>query len=87
MAGLLPAPNGGVGRRRHAGRDQQLLHPRLRALEPGAVGPGPEHERPLAPQPVGQPVDQGRLGPDHEQVGLDLLGGVATEPGMPGLPG
>ena len=53
---------------------EHLLHPRLRALEPGAVGAGPEHQAARGPQPVGQAVDQRRLGPDHEQVGVDLLG-------------
>ena len=60
---------------------------RLRPLEAGAVGPRPEHQLALGPQPVGQPVDERHLGPDHEQVGVELLGGAATDPGMPGLPG
>ena len=63
-----------VPRRRHTRVGQHLLHPRLRAFEPGAVGAGTEHESSAFPQPVGQPVDEGRLRPDHVEIGVDLLG-------------
>ena len=58
----------------HAGLGQHLLHEGLGPLEPGAVGPGPEHQAPVGPQPVGEAVDQRCLGADDEQVGVDLLG-------------
>ncbi len=59
--------------------------------------PGPTTGVPRRPQPVGQPVDQRALGPDHDQVGLDLLGGgrgdgdpvspATSWPACPGCPG
>ena len=89
--------NTAVGRGRHAGIGQHLLHPGLGPLQPGPVGAGAEHQLAGGPQPVGQPGDQRRLGADHVQVGVDLLGrlGGALDvrppaqptPAMPGLPG
>ena len=69
----------------HAGGGDQLLHPRLRPLEPGAVGAGAEHELPRGPQAVGQPVDERRLGPDHDEVGVELLGRRRRRPGDAGV--
>ena len=63
-----------MGRGRDAGVDQDLLHPGLGPFQPGAVGARPEHQPAAGPQPVGQAVDQRRLGPDHVQVGVDLRG-------------
>ena len=83
-------------RRRHPGLVEELLHEPLRPLEERPVGPRADHPRARGPQPVGQPVDQRPLGPDHHQVGLDLLGrgrgdgdavALAVVAGMPGLPG
>ena len=65
----------------------QVLHEGLGPLQPGAVGAGAEHQPARGPQPVGQAVDQGLLGADHEQVGVELLGRGGHRPGIPGLPG
>ena len=51
-----------------------MLHPRLGAFEPGAVGAGTEHELAALPQAVGQAVDERSLGPDDIQVGVDIRG-------------
>ena len=74
LEGRLGVVEGAVARGGHAGRQRQLLHLRLRALEPGAVGAGAEHELARRPQPVGEPVDERLLRSDHEQVGVELLG-------------
>ena len=58
-----------------AGLGQQLLHERLRPLDPGPVRAGSEDQLALGPQPVGQAVDQRHLGTDDEEVGVQLLGG------------
>ena len=71
LVGPLEDPEAGGG---HAGLGQQLLHEGLGALQAGPVGPGPHHQPAPGPQAVGQAVDQGGLGPDDHQVGLDLLG-------------
>jgi len=47
------------------------LHEGLRPLEPAPSAPGPTTDLPW-PEPVGQPVDQGGLGADDDQVGVDL---------------
>ena len=71
--GRLDRVEGPVAGGGDAGRGDQLLHPRLGPLEPGPVGPGAEDPPARRPQAVGQAVDQRHLGPDHEQVGLELL--------------
>ena len=48
----------------------------MKALEPSSrapSAPGPMTAWPVGPQAVGQAVDERGLGPDHEEVGLDLL--------------
>ena len=62
--------------RRHAGRHQDVLHPRLGASSRAPSAPGPEDQRAPGPQAIGQTVDQRHLGPDHVEVGVELLGGV-----------
>ena len=52
---------------RHARLGQHLLHERLRPLEPGAVGTGPEHQATRRPQPVGEAVDERCLGTDRRR--------------------
>ena len=69
------------------GRGHDLLHPRLRALEPGAVGAGAEDQLALGPEPVGQAVDQRRFGADHEQVGIERFGRGADRTRDAGVPG
>ena len=64
---------------RHAGVDQELLHVGLGPLEPGALGAGAEHESAGVAQPVGEPFHERCLGPDHVQVGLDLLHRLAAD--------
>ena len=51
----------------------KLLHERLRALEPGAVGAGPKDQLATRPQSIGEPVDKGCLGTDHEEIGVKFL--------------
>ena len=48
----------------------------MNAFEPSSWAPsraGAEHQSSGRPQPVGQPVDEGLLRPDHVQVGVELL--------------
>ncbi len=54
--------------------DEHLLHPGLGALQAGAVRSRPENAPTRRAQAVGEAVDQWRLGADHEEVGVDLLG-------------
>ena len=82
----LDLGEGAVAGGGHAGGRQQLLHVRLGALDLGAVGPRAEHQLALGAQPVGQPVHQRGLRPDHEQVGLELLGRGGHRPGDARVP-
>jgi hypothetical protein len=77
-----PVPGGG-----HAGVEQHVLHEGLRSLQPCAVGPWTEHEAAGGAQPVGQAVDQRDLGPDDEQVRVELLGRRGDRTGDAGVPG
>ena len=69
----LVGPEGGVAGGRHAGGDEDLLHPGLGALQPGAVGARAEHHPPGGAQTVGEAVDERRLRADHVEVGVDRL--------------
>ena len=69
---LVPVEDGEPSRR-HPGRRGELLHVGLRTLETGPVRARSEDEPPPGPQPVGEAVDERRLRPDDEQIGLDLL--------------
>ena len=71
---------------RHAGGGHDLLHPRLRPLEPGAVGAGAVHGHARGPQPVGQAVDERRLRADHDEVDVELLGRRRRRPRDAGVP-
>ncbi len=66
-------PAHAVAGRRHARRDQHLLHERLGALEPRPVGAGPDDPASERAQPVGEPGYERHLGPDHVEVRLHLL--------------
>ena len=82
----------GVGERAirgsgHTCLDQQLLHPRLGSLELRSVCSGSEDQPAGGSQSIGQAVDQRCLGPDDEQIGIDLFGAIEVDPGMPGFPG
>ena len=59
----LGVGEGAVAGGRHARRLEHLLHPRLRALEPGAVGSGAEHQRPAARSSSASPSTSGASGP------------------------
>src|SRR5205085_3110696 len=52
-----------------------------------AVGARSEDELALGPEAVGQPRHERRLGPDHEQVGVDLFGPGGDRSGDPWVPG
>ena len=72
----------------HAGLDEHLLHPRLRALEAGAVGAGAEH--PLALRPAaGRPGRRPAAARARSRTGRrrSPRRGVGDRAGMPGLPG
>ncbi len=73
-AGEVVGAERGMTGGRHAGGDEDLLHPRLRSLQSGPVGPRPEHHPPGGPQAVGDTVDERGLRADHVQVGVDRLG-------------
>ncbi len=71
-------------RRRHRerrGRDlvarEELLAEHLAALEPRAIGAGPERRRTGRAQLIGEPGDQRRLGADDDQIDR-ALGGELT---------
>ena len=67
-------------RRRDARSGHDVLGERLRPLEPGSGGAGPEAVDPAGPDGVGRTGDQGRLGTDDDQVGADGAGQVAARP-------
>ena len=71
---LVGLGEGAVAGGGHAGVDEHLLHPRLGALEAGAVGTGAEHQAAGGPQLVGQAGDQRCLGPDDVEIGVDRRG-------------
>ena len=89
-------------RGRDAGRGHHLLGERLGALEPGGLGRRAEAGDAGGAHGVGDPGDQRRLGPDHDQVDAEAQRpgrppppgrrqvdacAVATSRAMPGLPG
>ena len=74
----LGVVEGAVAGGGHAGLGQDLLHEGLGPLEPGPVGAGAEHEAAIGAQLVGQAVHERLLGADHEQIGVDVLGGVGA---------
>ena len=73
--GLEPVEGGEAGRG-DAGGTQDLLHERLGPLEERTVGARSHDRAALGAQAVGEPGHEGRLGADHEEVGLDLLDGT-----------
>ena len=65
---------GAVPRGGHAGRGEQLLHLRLRALRAGRRRrPGRRRACPAARRRSARPSTSGCLRPDDEEVGLELL--------------
>jgi len=58
----------------HAGGLHDLLGERLAALEPGGLGAGAEDRNPGRPDVVCHPGHEGRLRPDHHQVGGESTG-------------
>ena len=56
---------------------EHLLHEGLRALQARAVAAGPDDEPAAGTQLVGEPVDEGLLGTDDVEVGVDLERGRA----------
>ena len=87
-------------RRRNAGRSEDRLGEALRSLDPRPRSARPEHRDPVAAQHVGDPGDERRLGPDHDEVGgeaareaeqaLTVLGPdrvAVAELRDPGIPG
>ena len=61
-----------MGGGRHPCLGHQLLGEELRALEPGGLGAGAEGGDPGLLERVDDPLDQRRLGPDDDEVGLLL---------------
>ena len=82
---------GGTSRGRRWARRRRRARSFIHAFEPSSAAPsapGPNTRRPCGPQPVGQPVDQRRLGTDDEQVGVDLARRRRRRTtGCPGCPG
>ena len=54
---------GAMGSGGHAGRHEQILHPRLRPLESGAVRTGTEHQSPVGRRRSANPATSGASGP------------------------
>ena len=81
------APNARVARGRHAGVGQHLLHPRLRALEPRAGGAGTEREAAARAHRVGDAGDERHLGPDDDEVDVEVVGELRDRGGIGGSTG
>jgi hypothetical protein len=60
-----------VAGRGHTRLDQEVLHPRLRALELGAIRTGAKHQPTRGAETVGEAIDQRRFGADDEEIGVD----------------
>ena len=85
----------------NAGGGHHVLGEGLRSLDPGRSGSRPEHGDPGMAKLVGDPGDERRLGPDHDQVGGDRpraaprspspsstrTGWQSPKAAIPGLPG
>ena len=61
-------------RGRHSGRGHHVLGEGLRSLELGGLPRGAEAADAAVADGVGDPGDEGSLGPDDDEVGADLLG-------------
>ena len=71
---LLAVEHAELGRG-NSGTREELLHECLGSFELGAVGARAKDGLPLGPQIIGEPVDHLLIGPDDEEIGLELRRG------------